>query len=398
MKITYTAEEESFRQSVRAFIEAELDPGTRRKVLNGLNMSKQDYVGWHGKLASRGWSCPHWPDEHGGAGWTPMQHFIFDDETSTAGAPGMMPFGPDMVAPVIWTFGNEEQKKQHLPGILSGEVWWCQGYSEPNSGSDLASLRTKAERDGDHYIVNGGKTWTTLAQWADWMFCLTRTDSSGKKQEGITFLLIDMKTPGISVHPIITMEGGHEVNQVIFDNVRVPVANRIGEEGKGWTYAKFLLGYERSGMAGIPQAKRALARLRAIAADQEDADGTLADNPRFRRKMSDVEIQIVTLEATMLKLLAQQVQGKTPGPEASFIKIRGTEIDQHLTELTMEAVGPYVAPFAPEALDTDWNEEPIGPDYAAPVAPGYFNTRKVTIYGGSNEIQKNIIAKHVLGL
>jgi len=398
MKITYTAEEESFRQSVRAFIEAELDPGTRTKVLNGLNMSKQDYVGWHGKLATRGWSCPHWPDEHGGAGWGPMQHFIFDEETSTAGAPGLMPFGPDMVAPVIWTFGNDEQKARHLPGILSGEVWWCQGYSEPNSGSDLASLRTKAERDGDHYIVNGGKTWTTLAQWADWMFCLTRTDSSGKKQEGITFLLIDMNSPGISVHPIITMEGGHEVNQVMFDNVKVPVANRIGEEHKGWTYAKFLLGYERSGMAGIPQAKRALARLRAIAADQEDADGILAENPRFKRKMSDVEIQIMTLEATMLKLLANQVQGKTPGPEASFIKIRGTEIDQHLTELTMEAVGPYVAPFAPEALDTGWNEEPIGPDYAAPVAPGYFNTRKVTIYGGSNEIQKNIIAKHVLGL
>ena len=398
MKITYTAEEETFRQSVRAFIEAELDPGTRTKVLNGLNMSKQDYVGWHGRLATRGWSCPHWPVEHGGAGWSPMQHFIFDEETSNAGAPGLMPFGPDMVAPVIWTFGNEEQKKQHLPGILSGEVWWCQGYSEPNSGSDLASLRTKAERDGDHYIVNGGKTWTTLAQWADWMFCLTRTDSSGKKQEGITFLLIDMRSPGISVHPIITMEGGHEVNQVIFDNVKVPVANRIGEENKGWTYAKFLLGYERSGMAGIPQAKRALSRLRTIAADQEDADGTLAANPRFRRKMSDVEIQIVTLEATMLKLLAQQVQGKTPGPEASFIKIRGTEIDQLLTELTMEAVGPYVAPFAPEALDTGWNEEPIGPAYAAPVAPGYFNTRKVTIYGGSNEIQKNIIAKHVLGL
>jgi len=398
MKITYTAEEESFRQSVRAFIEAELDPGTRTKVLNGLNMSKQDYVGWHGKLATRGWSCPHWPDEHGGAGWGPMQHFIFDEETSTAGAPGLMPFGPDMVAPVIWTFGNDEQKARHLPGILSGEVWWCQGYSEPNSGSDLASLRTKAEREGDHYIVNGGKTWTTLAQWADWMFCLTRTDSSGKKQEGITFLLIDMNSPGISVHPIITMEGGHEVNQVMFDNVKVPVANRIGEEHKGWTYAKFLLGYERSGMAGIPQAKRALARLRAIAADQEDADGILAENPRFRRKMSDVEIQIMTLEATMLKLLANQVQGKTPGAEASFIKIRGTEIDQHLTELTMEAVGPYVAPFAPEALDTGWNEEPIGPDYAAPVAPGYFNTRKVTIYGGSNEIQKNIIAKHVLGL
>jgi len=398
MKITYTPEEESFRQTVRAFVEAELDPGTRKKILNGLNLAKADYVNWHKKLAARGWACADWPKEHGGTGWTPMQHFIFEHETSSAGAPGLMPFGPEMVAPVVWTFGNEAQKKQHLPGILSGDVWWCQGYSEPNSGSDLASLRTRAELKGDHYVVNGGKTWTTLAQWADWMFCLTRTDSSGKKQEGITFLLIDMTSPGISIHPIITMEGSHEVNQVMFDDVKVPVENRIGEQDKGWTYAKFLLGYERSNMAGIPQAKRQLNRLKTIAANEADAEGPLAENPRFRRKIADVEVQIQTLEATMLKLLALQVQGRTPGAEASYIKIRGTEIDQLLTELTMEAVGPYVAPFAPQALDTGWNEEPIGPDYAAPVAPGYFNTRKVTIYGGSNEIQKNIIAKHVLGL
>lgn len=398
MKITYTPEEEAFAREVRAFVAAELDPGTRKKVLNGLNLSKADYVGWHQTLHARGWACADWPKEYGGTGWTPMQHFIFEHELSTAGAPGLMPFGPEMVAPVVWTFGTEEQKKKHLPGIRAGTVWWAQGYSEPNAGSDLASLRTRAELKGDHYVVNGGKTWTTLAQWADWIFCLTRTSSAGKKQEGITFLLIDMKTPGISVHPIITMEGGHEVNQTIFDNVKVPVENRIGEQDRGWTYAKFLLGYERSNMAGIPQAKRQLNRLKKIAADQSDADGTLAENPRFRRKIADVEVQIQTLEATMLKLLALQVQGRTPGAEASYIKIRGTEIDQLLTELTMEAVGPYVAPFAPQALDTGWNEEPIGPDYAAPVAPGYFNTRKVTIYGGSNEIQKNIIAKHVLGL
>jgi alkylation response protein AidB-like acyl-CoA dehydrogenase len=393
MQITYTPEEDAFRAEIRAFIEAECDPAARERVQKGLALRKEDYVNWHKKLATKGWAVPHWPVEHGGCDWTPVQHFIFEEETGNAGTPPGVPFGPEMVAPVVWTFGNKEQKKQHLPGIVSGDVWWAQGYSEPNAGSDLASLKTKAVLDGDHYVVNGGKTWTTLAQYADWIFLLVRTDSSGKRQEGITFLLVDMKSPGISVHPIITMEGGHEVNQVIFDEVRVPVANRIGEQDKGWTYAKFLLGYERFNMAGIPSAKRQVRRLKAIAEDQG-----LTNDIRFRTKMADAEIQIITLESTMLKMLAAQAAGKDPGPEASYIKIRGTEIDQMMTELTMEAVGPYVMPFSLKASEEGWNEEPLGPDYAAPVAPTYFNTRKVTIYGGSNEIQKNIIAKHVLGL
>tara|TARA_B100000686_G_scaffold280570_1_gene301782 strand:+ start:170 stop:1351 length:1182 start_codon:yes stop_codon:yes gene_type:complete len=393
MQITYTPEEEAFRQEVRDFIKAECDPAAMDRMQKGLGLRKEDYVNWHKKLATKGWSCPHWPVEHGGCAWSVMQHYIFEEETGNAGCPPGVPFGPEMVAPVVWTFGTDEQKAQHLPGILSGNVWWAQGYSEPNAGSDLASLKCKAELDGDHYIVNGTKTWTTMAQFADWIFLLTRTSSSGKRQEGITFLLVDMITPGISIHPIITMEGTHEVNQTVFDNVRVPVANRIGEQDKGWTYAKFLLGYERFNMAGIPAAKRQMRRLKAMADDQG-----LAEEPRFRNKIADADIQIRTLESTMLRLLAAASAGKDPGAEASYIKIRGTEIDQLMTELAMEAVGPYVMPFAPEAFEHGWNEEPLGPDYAAPVAPTYFNTRKVSIYGGSNEIQKNIIAKHVLGL
>ncbi|MBT5434816.1 MAG: pimeloyl-CoA dehydrogenase large subunit [Rhodospirillaceae bacterium] len=393
MQITFTPEEDAFRAEVRAFIEAECDPAARERMQKGLGLSKDDYVNWHKKMATKGWSCPHWPVEHGGCDWSPMQHFIFEEETGDAGCPPAVPFGPEMVAPVVWSFGTEEQKAKYLPGILSGEVWWAQGYSEPNAGSDLASLKTKAVLDGDHYVVTGGKTWTTLAQFADWIFLLVRTSSEGKRQQGITFLLVDMNTPGITMHPIITMEGGHEVNQVIFDEVRVPVENRIGEQDKGWTYAKFLLGYERFNMAGIPGARRQLRRLKAVAEDQG-----VADDMRFRNKMADIDIQIMTLESTMLRLLAAATQGKDPGAESSYIKIRGTEIDQLLTELTMEAVGPYVLPFQPEVGHEGRNEAPIGPEYAAPVAPTYFNTRKVTIYGGSNEIQKNIIAKHVLGL
>ncbi len=393
MQMTFTARDEEFRTEVRDFIEAECDPPARERVRKGLGLGKEDYVNWHRKLATRGWSCPHWPQVHGGCAWTPVRHYIFEQETGEACCPPPVPFGPEMVAPVVWAFGNEEQKKQHLPPILAGDIWWAQGYSEPNSGSDLASLRTAARADGDHYIVNGIKTWTTMAQFADWIFLLVRTSDAGKKQEGITFLLVDMSSPGISVHPIITMEGGHEVNQVVFEDVRVPFANRIGEENKGWTYAKFLLGYERFNMAGIPEAKRQMRRLRHIAADQ-GLDG----DTRFRSRLADAEIQILALEATMLRLLASAAAGKDPGSEASYIKIRGTEIDQMMTELAMEAVGPYVLPFAPRASEEGWNEEPFGPDYAAPVAPSYFNTRKVTIYGGSNEIQKNIIAKHVLGL
>ncbi len=393
MQMTFTAEDERFREEVRDFIEEECDPNARDRVRRGLGVGKDEYLDWHRKLAGKGWSCPHWPVEHGGCDWTPVRHYIFERETGEACCPPPVPFGPEMVAPVVWTFGNEEQKRQHLPPILAGDIWWAQGYSEPNSGSDLASLRTAARTDGDHYVVNGTKTWTTLAHYADWIFLLVRTSSAGKKQEGISFLLVDMRSPGISVYPIITMEGGHEVNQVVFEDVRVPVANRIGEENRGWTYAKFLLGYERFNMAGIPEARRQMRRLRHMAADQ-GLDG----DPRFRSRMADAEIQIMALEATMLRLLASAAAGKDPGSEASYIKIRGTEIDQLMTELAMEAVGPYVLPFEPRAFEDGWNEEPPGPDYAAPVAPGYFNTRKVTIYGGSNEIQKNIIAKHVLGL
>ena len=393
MQMTFTAADEAFREELRNFIERECDPGLRERVGKGLGLGKEDYVDWHRKLATKGWSCPHWPVEHGGCDWTPVRHYIFEEETGEACCPPPVPFGPEMVAPVVWTFGTREQQQQHLPPILAGDLWWAQGYSEPNSGSDLASLKTAARLDGDHYIVNGTKTWTTMAHYADWIFLLVRTSSEGKKQEGITFLLVDMTSPGITIHPIITMEGGHEVNQVVFDDVHVPAANRIGEENRGWTYAKFLLGYERFNMAGVPQAKRQMKRLRHIAGDQ-GIDG----DPGFRARMADAEIQIMALESTMLRLLSSVAAGKDPGSEASYIKIRGTEIDQLMTELAMEAAGPYVLPYAPRALEEGWNEEPLGPEYAAPVAPDYFNTRKVTIYGGSNEIQKNIIAKHVLGL
>ena len=393
MQMTFTASDEAFRDELRDFVDRECDPGSRERVEKGLNISKEDYVDWHRKLATKGWSCPHWPVEHGGCDWSPVRHYIFEVETGEACCPPPVPFGPEMVAPVVWTFGSAKQQQQHLPPILAGDLWWAQGYSEPNSGSDLASLKTAARLDGDHYVVNGTKTWTTMAHFADWIFLLVRTSNEGKKQEGITFLLVDMATPGITIHPIITMEGGHEVNQVVFDEVRVPLANRIGEENRGWTYAKFLLGYERFNMAGIPQAKRQMKRLRRIAEDQG-----IDDDPGFRVKVADAEIQIMALESTMLKLLSSVVAGEDPGNEASYIKIRGTEIDQLMTELAMEAAGPYILPYAPRALEEGWNEEPLGPDYAAPVAPDYFNTRKVTIYGGSNEIQKNIIAKHVLGL
>lgn len=393
MKITLAPEDEAFRAELAAYIEAECDGGARERVRRGQPLEKADQVNWHRKLARKGWSCPHWPVEVGGCDWTPVRHWLFETECGEACCPPPIPFGPEMVAPVLWTFGTNEQKARHLPGILAGDVWWAQGYSEPGAGSDLASLSTRARREGDRYIVNGTKTWTTLAHWADWIFVLVRTSSEGRKQQGITFLLVDMKTPGISLTPIITMEGGHEVNQVVFDDVAVPVANRIDEENRGWTVAKFLLSYERFNMAGIPEARRQLRRLKAIAHDQG-----LMDDIRFRARLADAAIQVQTLEATMLRLLGKASAGTDPGDEASYIKIRGTEIDQLLTELAMEAVGPYVLPFVPQAGEAGRNEEAPGPDYAAPVAPAYFNTRKVTIYGGSNEIQRNIIAKQVLGL
>jgi hypothetical protein len=335
--------------------------------------------------------------EYGGTGWTITQRYIWNEENARAETTPLLPFGLSMVGPVIYTFGNEEQKKRFLPGILSGDDWWCQGYSEPGSGSDLASLRTKAVREGDHYIVNGSKTWTTLAQHADWMFCLVRTDPNAKQQEGISFLLIDMKTPGITVRPIITMDGSHEVNEVFLEEVKVPAENLIGEENKGWTYAKFLLGNERSGIAGVARSKKAIERLKKLAGAELVDGKPLMKTDEFSRKVAEVEIDLSALEVTELRTLAAESRGRGPGPEASILKIKGTEIQQRITELAVEAVGNYALVEAPR-LEVTGNEFVPGPEGSQGLAQDYFNMRKTSIYGGSNEIQHNIIAKMVLGL
>ena len=398
MDMRFSPEELAFRDEVREFIASnypqELRGGARRS--RG-EMSKEDILRWHRILYKKGWIVPHWPVEYGGTGWTITQRYIWNEENARAETSPLLPFGLSMVGPVIYTFGNEEQKKRFLPGILSGDDWWCQGYSEPGSGSDLASLRTKAVREGDHYIVNGGKTWTTLAQFADWMFCLVRTDPNVKAQEGISFLLIDMKTPGITVRPIITMDGSHEVNEVFLEDVKVPVENLIGEENKGWTYAKFLLGNERSGIAGVARSKKAIERLKNIA-NAELIDGApLMKTDEFSRKVAELEIDLSALEVTELRTLAAESKGRGPGPEASILKIKGTEIQQRITELAVEAVGNYALVQAPR-MEVTGNEFVPGPDYSTGTAQDYFNMRKPSIYGGSNEIQHNIIAKMVLGL
>lgn len=397
MQLEFSPEEIAFQQEVRTFI-AENYPENLRSVQDeGHDLSKEDFLSWHRILAKKGWIAPAWPVEYGGTGWTATQRFIWSEELAAADCVGTMPFGLSMVGPVIYTFGTPEQKAQFLPGILSGDDWWCQGYSEPGAGSDLASLRTKAVRDGDHYVVNGQKTWTTMAQYADWGFFLVRTDSDAKAQEGISFLLINMKTPGVTVRPIITLGGEHEVNEVWLEDVRVPVANRIYEENKGWTCAKFLLAHERTGIAAVARSKRGVEKIKSIARTEQDGDRPLIANPFFKRKISELEIDLTALEFTELRSLAGEAAGKGPGPESSLLKIKGSEIQQRITELALEAVGHYGAPYFRGFGEGD-NEHPIGPDYAHRAAPTYFNTRKTTIYGGSNEIQRNIIAKMVLGL
>jgi alkylation response protein AidB-like acyl-CoA dehydrogenase len=397
MQLEFSPEEIAFQQEVRTFI-AENYPENLRSVQDeGHDLSKEDFLSWHRILAKKGWIAPAWPIEYGGTGWTATQRFIWSEELAAADCVGTMPFGLSMVGPVIYTFGTPEQKAQFLPGILSGDDWWCQGYSEPGAGSDLASLRTKAVRDGDHYVVNGQKTWTTMAQYADWGFFLVRTDSDAKAQEGISFLLINMKTPGVTVRRIITLGGEHEVNEVWLEDVRVPVANRIYEENKGWTCAKFLLAHERTGIAAVARSKRGVEKIKSIARTEQDGDRPLIANPFFKRKISELEIDLTALEFTELRSLAGEAAGKGPGPESSLLKIKGSEIQQRITELALEAVGHYGAPYFRGFGEGD-NEHPIGPDYAHRAAPTYFNTRKTTIYGGSNEIQRNIIAKMVLGI
>ncbi len=398
MNLDFSDADLAFRDEVQSFFRDTIPADMRRKAEAGLKWKKDDYVTWQKILNSKGWLAPNWPVDHGGAGWTPTQRYIFEQEHGAAPTPRVIPFGTSMVGPVIIAFGDAAQKAHYLPRILSSEDFWCQGYSEPGAGSDLASLRTRAVRDGDHYVVNGQKTWTTTAQWADMIFCLVRTSTEGKAQEGISFLLIDMHTPGISVRPIVTMDGGQEVNDVFFEDVRVPTENLIGEENKGWTYAKFLLSHERSGIAAVGTSKRQIERLKAIAAAEQSDGRPLIEDARFRDKIATVEIDLMALEYTELRALAAESKGKPPGPEASLLKIKGTEMQQAISELFLEAVGYYANPFIPEALEEGWNEEPVGPDYAAPLAPHYFNWRKASIYGGTNEIQKNIIAKMVLGL
>ncbi|WP_309751044.1 acyl-CoA dehydrogenase family protein [Novosphingobium sp.] len=397
MDLEFSAEDLAFRDEVRTFIAESYPAALRGKQDEGEELAKDDFLAWHMVLAKKGWIAPAWPVEYGGTGWTSTQRYIWSEETARADCIRLLPFGLTMVGPVIYTFGTPEQKAHFLPRILSGEDWWCQGYSEPGSGSDLASLRTKAELDGDHYVVNGQKTWTTLAQHADWGFFLVRTDNDAKMQEGISFLLIDMKSPGITVRPIITLGGEHEVNEVFLDNVRVPVANRVFEENKGWTCAKFLLAHERVGIAGVASSKRSIERIKDIARTEMDGEHTLLSNPFFKRKVAELEIDLAALEYTELRTIAGMAAGRGPGPESSVLKIKGSEIQQRLTELTLEMAGHYGAPYFRGFGEGD-NEHPIGPAWANRAAPSYYNTRKTTIYGGSNEIQRNVIAKMVLGL
>jgi alkylation response protein AidB-like acyl-CoA dehydrogenase len=397
MDMEFNAEELAFRDEVRTFIAENYPEHLRGLQDEGEELAKEDFLSWHRILAKKGWVAPAWPVEYGGTGWTATQRYIWSEETARADCVRLMPFGLSMVGPVIYTFGTPEQKAKFLPGILSGDDWWCQGYSEPGSGSDLASLRTTAVRDGDDYIVNGQKTWTTMAQHADWGFFLVRTDKEAKQQEGISFVLIDMKSPGITVRPIITLGGEHEVNEVWLENVRVPVENRVYEENKGWTCAKFLLAHERTGIAGVASSKRGIEKIKDIARSEQDGDRPLIANPFFKRKIAELQTDLTALEFTELRSLAGEAAGRGPGPESSLLKIKGSEIQQRITELALEAVGHYGAPYFRGFGEGD-NEHPIGPDYAHRAAPTYFNVRKTTIYGGSNEIQRNIIAKMVLGL
>jgi pimeloyl-CoA dehydrogenase large subunit len=402
MDLRFTADELSFRDEVRTFMRTALPADIRSKLVEGRRLKKDDIVTWQRILNAKGWAVPHWPAEWGGRNWTPTQSYIFLEELQQAPAPPPLGFGVTMCGPVIIAFGSEAQKKRFLPRIANLDDWWCQGFSEPGSGSDLASLKTSAKRNGsDHYVVNGQKTWTTTAQWADWIFCLVRTDPAAKKQEGISFLLIDMKTPGITVRPIVTIDGGREVNEVFFDDVKVPAENLVGQENKGWDYAKFLLGNERTGIARVGMSKERIRRLRELATLERAHDRPLIEDERFRAKIAAVEVELKALEMTQLRVVANERnrKGNRPDPASSILKIKGSEIQQTISELLLEVVGPYALPYQPEYLDEErWNEPPVGPDWAPSLAPSYFNTRKVSIYGGTNEIQKNIIAKAILGL
>jgi alkylation response protein AidB-like acyl-CoA dehydrogenase len=389
---SFAPEDIAFRDEVRAFFAEAYDAELQAR-LNNLETFKDAVIDWQKRLYKQGWIAPGWPREYGGTGWNATQKFIYETERSAAGIRDVIPFGLNMVGPVIYAFGNEEQKQRFLPGILQSDDWWCQGYSEPGAGSDLASLKTKAVREGDEYIVTGAKIWTSYAQYADWIFCLVRTNSEGKKQEGISFLLIDMKSPGIKVNPIVSIDNHHSLNEVEFNEVRVPVANLIGEQDKGWTYAKALLAHERTAIAGVADSKRNLAQTREFAAREINGGKSLLSDPLFQKRLSDIEIELMALEFTELRVLASVASGGAPGAESSLLKIKGTEMQQAVQELRMD-----VAAYYQGVLPDDLSPEQLGNDFGSQARQSYMYGRASTIYGGSNEVQKNIIAKAVLGL
>ena len=393
MDLAFTPEEQAFREEIRSWVRTNLPEDIAHKVRNDLHLTREDMQRWAKILGKKGWLGYGWPKEFGGPGWSAVQKHLFEEECALAGTPRIVPFGPVMVAPVIMAYGTPEQHRRFLPGIASGEVWWSQGYSEPGSGSDLASVKTRAERVGDKYIVNGQKTWTTLGQYGEWIFCLVRTSNEGKPQTGISFLLVDMKSPGVTVRPIKLLDGSHEVNEVFFDNVQVPADQLIGEENKGWTYAKHLLSHERTNIADVNRAKRELERVKRIA----KAEGVWEDQ-RFRDQIALLEVDVIALEMLVLRVLSAMKSGKNPLDIAGLLKIKGSEIQQRYSELMMLAAGPYALPYIQEAMEAGYQGDFPGNVLGnAPLAATYFNMRKTTIYGGSNEVQRNIVAQTVLG-
>ncbi|MCR9125757.1 MAG: acyl-CoA dehydrogenase family protein [Rhodobacteraceae bacterium] len=395
MDLSYSPEEQSFRDEVRAFLAEKLPREMSDVIRAGGELGKARQEEWHAILNEKGWLAPNWPRKFGGAEWNAVQRHIFEEEAAAAHAPRIVPFGLSMLAPVLQKFGSQAQCDYYLPRILNGEHWWCQGYSEPGAGSDLASLKTRAVREGDHYVVNGQKTWTTLGQHANWIFCLVRTDTEVKQQEGISFLLIDMDTPGVEVRPIILLDGTHEVNEVWFTDVKVPVENLVGEENKGWTYAKYLLTHERTNIAGVGFSQAGLSAVKRAARAENHNGKPLMQNPHFAARVAQVEIDLMAMSTTNLRIVSAAAAGAAPGVESSMLKVKGTIIRQEINDLARRAAGPYAMPFASEGIEGD--NDPVGPDYAAATAPQYFNNRKLSIFGGSNEIQRGIISKVMMG-